>query len=304
MEEFREKILTGPHKNRHPNLLPLAVIHVRRRYDIASIHIRQTGPGGERNDQVVTALLGQFTACCRFISGLFESTLELNHRQSGSLMTVDSAERHQLDLAVHRLADLMSAMLSAGFLENPVTEPLFRYAWVGLARFLADQVAPVALDGCRRSLLAREGPSMDHETVLWVLSSLWQWHQMATRFEQEMIDFDEWRDKILNLVRFAVGKAILFEPGEIEWERMAHLMRIDQIARIFGQRVGAFLTPGRQNVVTMLIAYLRESQEIAAEEQEFVADFVAKARVEIQQSTSWQSPELVTLIGLAEERGL
>jgi|GEM_PF-1639405 len=285
-------------------LLPLAAIHVRHRYEVVAPYLRETGLASHRNDQVAAALLGHFAACCRSISALLEGGLELKTRIPGGPLRIPAPIREQLEAAALRLEDQMAALVSAGFLENTTTEPLFRFAWAELARFFLERIAPLALEVGKNAMMARHAGAIDHDSGLWLVRFLWQWHLLSERFEQEMVDFDEWRDKMLNILRFAVGKATVYEEHDDPRLRLAHLARIGSFATIFQRRLGEFVSVGRQNVCMLVTFALERFDELEDELADLVRDYVTMARGEIVKKTSWVSPELRDLVRRADERGL
>ena len=83
-------------------------------------------------------------------------------------------------------------------------------------------------------------------------------------------------------------------------QKMEHLLRINAIAGVFGQRVSAWI-PTFSNTMTRLLSHrLVRGGELGAEEQAIIDDLVATARTEVGKSRYWKSNELMDLIELSE----
>ena len=284
-------------------LLPLSVVNVRRNYAVAALYIRHAGGDAARAAAPVAALNAHYLGCVRALTAGLTGILKLNERVPGSPIRPAPKDRARLEGLVQRIAQLLEALTLAGLTEDRRTEPTYRLAWEGAARVLAARVAGVALERCSALAASRRQPATDHAEVVWLVRFLWTWYGMARGFELETFDLHTWRETLLEEMKANLEKALKFDPAEPLDERMAHLLRIDAVCNVFGQRVTAWIPASSHNMTQLVAHRLSGGARLSAEEQALIDDVVAAARTEVGRNRYWKSDELMGLIELAERVG-
>ncbi len=302
---LRESVLTPQTRSELRQLAPLVALNVGHRYQGVALYIRENGYQGDADDAfIIEALVAHFAACCAVLPAILGNALKLETRLPTASIRLTVREIAEVEAALHRLARLLPALIVAGLLENRLTEPVFRFIWQDLARFLSDRLVPVAVQRATVVMTQRAGASVDHKDVVWLLRLIWNWHQLARSHDQSFPIFDRWRDHMLADLEVAVEKAVRFEDGEAVEERLNHLLRLNEIAIIFNRRLSRYLSVSSQNVARMVACSLGRQQEMSVEERALAIDFLGLVRTEVGRSRNWRSPELAELLRLAEARGL
>jgi hypothetical protein len=282
------------------NLLPLSVMTVKRNYPVAALHIRQSGVDPGRGDAMTAALTGHFVGVTRALTAALTVILKLNDRVPGSAIRPSAKEKARLEALVQRLDQLVHAATSAGLMEDRRSEPAFRNAWTQAAKIIGARVAAVAMERSAQAAAARRQPVIDHADVVWLDRLLWRWQAMSRDFGFETYDLVKWRENLLEELRANVEKAMKFEDADPLDERMEHLLRINAIAGVFGQRVSAWIPTFSHNMTRLLSHRLERGGALGTEEQAIIDDLVATARTEVGKSRYWKSNELMDLIELSE----
>ncbi len=282
------------------NLLPLSVLSVHRNYGVIALYIRQSGVDPGRGDAVTAALTGHFIGVTRALTAALNVILKLNDRVPGSAIRPSSKEKARLESLTERLAALTHAVTAAGLMEDRRSEPAFRNAWGSASKIINARVAAVALERSGQAASARRQPVADHADVVWLNQLLWRWQAMTREFGFETFELTKWRDTLLEEMRANVEKAMKFEEHESLDERMEHLLRINAISSVFGQRISSWIPTSSQNMTTLLSHRLVRAHDRGSEEQAIIDNLVATARAEVGKSRYWKSNELMDLIELAD----
>ncbi len=282
------------------NLLPLSVLSVHRNYGVIALYIRQSGVDPGRGDVVTAALTGHFIGVTRALTAALNVILKLNERVPGSAIRPSAKEKARLEALTERLAHLIHAVTAAGLMEDRRSEPAFRNAWGNASKIIGARVAAVAMERSGQAAAARRQPVIDHADVVWLDRLLWRWQSMARDFGFETYDLVKWRDTLLEEMRANVEKAMKFEENDPLDERMEHLLRINELSGVFGQRVSAWIPTFSQNMTTLLSHRLERVRDRSPEEQAIIDDLVATARAEVGKSRYWKSNELMDLIELSD----
>ena len=148
---------------------------------------------------------------------------------------------------------------------------------------------------------ARRQPVIDHGDVIWLNRLLWAWQGLARDFGYETYDLVKWRETLLEEMRANVEKAMKFEDTESLDERMDHLLRINGLSSVFGQRVSGWIPPSSHNMTRLLTHRLEQGPDLSPEEREIIDDLIATARTEVGKSRYWKSHELMDLIELSDK---
>lgn len=305
VEEMGETLVPSDCRSELPVLVALATLNVGRQYGAAALYVRESGSPDGVTAYVVEALLGHFAACCVTIAEVLKAALKLDERLPGASVKLTGREMAEIDDVMHRLALVMPALIVGGILENRQTEPVFRYLWDELARFLGERLAVVVAQRITVDVSTRRNATLDHRDMVWLARLIWTWHQLARTYDQSFGMFDKWRDHILEDVRIAVEQASRLEDGETLAERLGHLLRLNEITAVFGQRITRHLSLASQNVARMMLISLEAlAPETDPEERALLIDFIALARAEKVRSKHWHSEELGNLLELARARGL
>ncbi|WP_255542941.1 hypothetical protein [Azospirillum sp. INR13] len=249
---------------------------------------------------MTAALTGHFVGVTRALTAALTVILKLNDRVPGSAIRPSAKEKARLEALVQRLDQLVHAAISAGLMEDRRSEPAFRNAWTQAAKIIGARVAAVAMERSAQAAAARRQPVIDHGDVVWLARLLWRWQAMSRDFGFETYDLVKWRENLLEELRANVEKAMKFEDADPLDERMEHLLRINAIAGVFGQRVSAWIPTFSHNMTRLLSHRLERGGELGAEEQAIIDDLVATARTEVGKSRYWKSNELMDLIELSE----
>ncbi|WP_042443224.1 hypothetical protein [Azospirillum sp. B510] len=281
-------------------MLPLSVLTVKRNYLVGALYIRQSGVDPGRGDAMTAALTGHFIGVTRALTAALTVVLKLNDRVPGSAIRPSAKEKARLEALMQRLDQLVHAAISAGLMEDRRSEPAFRNAWTQAARIIGGRVAAVAMERSGQAAAARRQPVIDHGDIVWLNRLLWRWQAMSRDFGFETYDLVKWRETLLEELRANVEKAMKFEETDPLDERMEHLLRINAIAGVFGQRVSAWIPTFSHNMTRLLSHRLERGGILGGDEQTIIDDLVATARTEVGKSRYWKSNELMDLIELSE----
>ncbi len=282
------------------NLLPLSVVTTKRNYAVAALYIRQSGVDPGRGDAVTAALTGHFIGVTRALTAALSVVLKLNDRVPGSAIRPSAKEKARLEALVQRLDQLVHAATSAGLMEDRRSEPAFRNAWTQAAKIIGSRVTTVALERSAQAAASRRQPVIDHADIVWLNRLLWRWQAMSREFGFETYDLVKWRETLLEELRANVEKAMKFEETDPLDERMEHLLRVNALAGVFGQRVSGWIPTFSQNMTRLLSHRLERGGTLGTDEQAIIDDLVATARTEVGKSRYWKSNELMDLIELSE----
>ncbi|PWC36377.1 hypothetical protein [Azospirillum sp. TSO35-2] len=282
------------------NLLPLSVLTVKRNYGVAALYIRQSGVDPGRGDAMTAALTGHFIGVTRALTAALSVILKLNERVPGSAIRPSAKEKARLEALTQRLDQLIHAVTAAGLMEDRRSEPAFRNAWTQAAKIIGSRVAAVALERSAQAAAARRQPVIDHADIVWLDRLLWQWQGMSRDFGFETYDLVKWRETLLEELRANVEKAMKFEETDPFDERMEHLLRINALSGVFGQRISAWIPTFSHNMTRLLSHRLERGGSLGPDEQAIIDDLVATARTEVGKSRYWKSNELMDLIELSE----
>jgi hypothetical protein len=304
VEDMRETLALPGIRSELPLLAPLATLSVSQQYGAVALYIRETGISNGHSGYVIEALIGHFSACCTTLCEVLNRALKLDERLAGASIKVTGREMTELDGALRRLTQLMPAMIVGGIMENRHTEPAFRFIWQDLARFISERLLMIANQRANVLIMARQMPALDHKDVLWLIRLIWNWHQLARTYDQSLPVFEKWREHLIEDLRLAVEKASRVEEGDALIDRMAHLLRLNDLGRIFGYRIAPLLSVSSQNIGRMMALWLEGHPEMPADDRALIGDYMGMVRFEMARSRNWRSPELMDLLKLAEAQGL
>ncbi|CAO3414605.1 hypothetical protein [Azospirillum doebereinerae] len=281
-------------------LLPLSVLTVKGNYGVIALYIRQSGVDPGRGDAVTAALTGHFIGVTRALTAALGAVLRLNERVPGSAIRPSAKEKLRLEALTTRLATLIDAVAAAGLMEDRRSEPAFRNAWTAAGKIIGARVAAVALERSSQAAAARHQPVVDQDDVVWLDRLLCLWQRMSRDFGFETYDLVKWRETLLEELRANVERAMKFEEGETLDERMEHLLRINTVSGVFGQRISAWIPSSSHNMTRLLSHRLEHGGDLDAEERAIINELVATARTEVGKSRYWKSNELMDLIELSD----
>lgn len=282
-------------------LLPLSVLNVKRNYAVAALYIRQSGVDPGRGNPVTDTLTAHFLGTTRALTAALTAVLKLNERVPGSPIRPSAKEKSRIEGLMQRLGQLIEAVTASGLMEDRRSEPTFRNAWQSASKIIGARVAGVAMERSGQAAAARRQPVIDHGDVIWLNRLLWQWQGLARDFGYETYDLVKWRETLLEEMRANVEKAMKFEDTESLDERMDHLLRINGLSTVFGQRVSGWIPPSSHNMTRLLTHRLERGPDLAPEEREIIDDLIATARAEVGKSRYWKSHELMDLIELSDK---
>ncbi|HYH17714.1 MAG TPA: hypothetical protein VD995_03755 [Azospirillum sp.] len=278
-------------------LLPLSVLHVKRNYGVVALYIRQNGI----DDPVAAALTAHFTATCRALAAVLTGVLKLNERVPGSPIRPSAKDKARIEGLVTRIVDLLEALIASGLMEDRRTAPTYRLAWEAAAKLIATRVTAIAMERATVAASARRNASVDHGDVAWLIRFLSGWHTTARDFDLETFELHSWRETLLEELRANLDKAMKFGDGDPLDERMEHLLRINTLCKVLGQRISAWIPPSSHNMTRLVAHRLENGAAVTADERELIDDVVAAARAEVGKSRYWKSDELMGLIELSEK---
>lgn len=281
-------------------LLPLSVLTVKRNYGVVALYIRQSGVDPGRGDVVTAALTAHFIGVTRALTAALTVILKLNERVPGSAIRPSAKEKARLEALTKRLAELIDAVTAAGLMEDRRSEPAFRNAWAAASKIMGSRVAAVAMERSSQAASARRQAVIDHADVVWLNQLLWLWQRLSRDFGFETYDLVKWRETLLEEMRANVEKAMKFEETDPLDERMEHLLRINTLSSVFGQRISAWIPTFSHNMTRLLSHRLERGGDLDPEEQAIIGELVATARTEVGKSRYWKSNELMDLIELSE----
>ncbi len=283
------------------HLLPLAVLNVARNYAVAALHIRQSGVDPGRGNPVTEALTAHFLGTTRALGAALTVILKLNERVPGSAIRPSAREKARIEGLLQRLAQLIEAVTLSGLLEDRRSAPAFRNAWQAAGRIVGTRVAAVAMERSGQAAAARRQPVIDQGDAVWLNRLLWSWQGLGRDLGDETGDLVKWRDALLEEMRANVEKAMKFEDGDPLDERMEHLLRINELSTVFGQRISGWIPATSRNMTLLLTHRLERGPAASPEERAIIDDLVATARTEIGKSRYWKSHELADLVALSDK---
>jgi len=278
-------------------LLPLSVLNVKRNYAVVALYIRENGI----DDPVAAALTAHFTASCRALAAVLTGVLKLNERVPGSPIRPSAKDKARIEGLVTRIVELLEAAIASGLMEDRRTAPTYRLAWESTAKLIATRVTAIAMERATVAASARRNASVDHGDVAWLIRFLSNWQTTARDFDLETFELHSWRETLLEELRANLDKAMKFGDGDPLDERMEHLLRINTLCKVFGQRVSAWIPPSSHNMTRLVAHRLETGTTVTADERELIDDVVAAARAEVGKSRYWKSDELMGLIELSEK---
>ncbi|WP_207460416.1 hypothetical protein [Azospirillum sp. SYSU D00513] len=297
--ELRER---GPDSEAAALLLPLSVLNVKRNYAVVALYIRQSGVDPGKGDAVTAGLTAHFLGTLRALSAALTAVLRLNERVPGSAIRPSAKERGRIEALMDRLDELIEAVTVAGLMEDRRSEPAFRNGWGMAARIVVSRVAGIALERSAQAAAARRQPVSDHEDVVWLNRFLWRWQGMTGDMGYETYELVKWRDTLLEEMRANVERAMKFDDAEPLDDRMDHLLRIDALCGVFGQRVSGWISPTSHSMTRLLTHRLNGGGPSSPEETELVGSLLAAVRSEVGKSRYWKSSELMDLIELSDRK--
>ncbi len=290
--------------NRAGQVLPLWLLNVERRYTVVGAYLRTVGldrsTGG---DQIVEALLGHFIAYSRGLREHLLHTLNLENRAGGAAVRLSGSDRTRLIVIQESIRQIIEALLQGGLDADGRTEPVFRQHLRELTKFIWWRLAPVATDRLASVLWARRRPAPDHADVVWLIQYIWQWHELIEGFGFSISELDRWRSDTVEDLQLVVEKALKYEEGDMHRERLAHLVRLSEIASIFDVRISEWLSVVSKNMANLVMQRLSDTEPLSSHEAVIVRDFLSMARAELKRSRYWRSDELDDLVRLAESAG-
>lgn len=299
-ENLRER-----HGDETAMLLPLAVLSAKRNYGVAALYIRLSGVDPGKGDAMTAALTSHFLGVTRALTAALSAILKLNERVPGSAIRPSAREKARVEGLMQRLGQLIDAVTASGLMEDRRSEPAFRNAWQTAAKLMGSRVAAVAMERSGQAAAARRNPVTDHTDVVWLDRLLWQWQGMARDFGFETYDLVKWKETLLEELRANVEKAMKFEETDPLDERMQHLLRINALSTVFGQRISAWIPTSSHNMTRLLMHRLEQAGEdgsnLGEDERTIIDDLVATARTEVGKSRYWKSHELMDLIERSEK---
>ena len=304
VEDLRGSMVPAHCGSELPLLLPLTILNVGRQYGAVALYIRDVGINSANGKVVAEALLGHFAACVYTVADVLNAALGLNDRRPEAPIRLSRREMVELDAVMDRVALVMPALIVAGVHENHRTEPTFRFIWRDIAHFLGDRLAAGVAQRITAAITARGNAAEDHHDVLWLLRLTWAWHQLARTYDQAFPGVEKWHDHILDDVTLALGQAVQFDDGDSTVGRVGHLLRLNEVAAVFGRRISSALPVTSLDIVRIMADDLEGAVPMSAAERAVVCEFLALMRAETAQSRNWKSCELVRLLKLAEARGL
>lgn len=286
-------------------LLPLIHLNVRRRYAPVAHYLRESGGAGPRGDPLSSALLGHFEGCCRTVVGVLEAALRIDERASGASVRITRREKTAVDDALKRLEEIIPAIQLGGIQESRHTGPQVQQPWTETTAFFARRLTPLVGQRATVAATSRLQATVDHQDVSWLIRLIWSWWELSRKYEiGDTVYFVRWRTRMMEDVRFALDRAARFEEGELPSQRMEHLLRLHDLASAMDLTISPYLSVSSPNIVRMISDAIASDQKMTDAKRELVRGFVDRVRDELRKSKRWQSPELASLVELAEGQGL
>lgn len=284
------------------HLLPLLALHRRRLYGAASLFIAGQGITTPLGAAVAAAVTAHFVGACRALAAVLARVLALQERLPGSPIRPKPKERDQIDALLQRVDGIMEAAQAGILLENRHTEPAFSLAWSALDKAVTGKVAEVALERAAVAAGSRRAYPTDGDETLWLLGFMAAFEAMAQRFSRSTLEMGQWREHFLQEMQAQLNRAMKIGAEDSLDERMEHVLRINRLCGIFGQRVTAWIGPTSQSMVRLITHRIHSGAAMDAEEEVLAADFLETARTELGRSRYWKSEDLTQLVELLERR--
>jgi len=284
------------------HLLPLLAVHRRRLYGAASLYVTDQGIATPHGAPVAAAMTAHFVGACRALSAVLSRVLALQERMPGSPIRPRPKERAQIDALRQRVERIMEAAQAGTLMENRHTEPAFALAWSALDKAVTGKVAELALERAAVAAGARRAFPTDGDETLWLLGFMAAFDAMAQRFSRSTLELGQWREHFLEEMHANLTRAMKIGPDDPLDGRMGHVLRINRLCGIFGQRVTAWIGPTSQSMVRLITHRVESGAAMDAEEEMLIADFLETARKELGRSRYWKSEDLMQLVELLEQR--
>ncbi|MCW2245321.1 hypothetical protein M2352_000912 [Azospirillum fermentarium] len=284
------------------HLLPLLAMHRRQLYGAASLYVTDQGIPTPQGAPVAAALTAHFVGACRALAAVLGRVLALQERLPGSPIRPKPREMAQIDALRQRVETIMEAAQAGTLLENRHTEPAFSLAWSALDKAVTGKVAEVALERAAVAAGARRSFPTDGDETVWLLNFMASFEAMAQRFSRSTLEMGQWREHFLEEMQAQLNRAMKIGAEDPLDGRMAHVLRINRLCGIFGQRVTAWIGPTSQSMVRLITHRIQSGAAMDPEEEMLTADFLETARTELGRSRYWKSEDLMQLVELLEQR--
>jgi len=300
VEELRRTHPQAARRETCLHILPLAVINVRRAYQVAAGFAQARGQG-DMGVQIGLALMAHFAACINEITAIFANVLAQGTRMATPPILLSTVERAELDAALPRLGEAAQSVRRCGILaNNPRHDKTFASQWLGLSRIMIENVAEAVTARLGDAVAARVTVSVDHEDVMWLINFILRWRETARLCEQEPLFYTQWRTQVEEIFQNGVNAALRFDEYEDLGERLDHLMRIDQLCHLYGLTVSKFISLTSHNVCLVVLHRLQRQDPIPENERRFLRDFVTRIDRELKSSPSWRVPLHLDIQRVAE----
>lgn len=284
------------------HLLPLLAVHRRRMYGAAALYVTDHGVPSPQGAPVAAALTAHFVGACRAQAALLARALALQERLPGTPIHPAPKDRDAIGALHQRIEDMMAAVRAGTLMEDRHTEPAFSLAWNALDKAVTGRVAEVALERAAVAAGARRAFPTDGAETLWLLGFIAAFGATAQRFALSTLELGQWRDTFLDEMHANLNRALKIGPDDSLDGRMEHILRINRLCGIFGQRVSAWIGPTSQTMVRLITHRIQTGAALDAEEEMLIADFLETARTELGRSRYWKSEDLMQLVELLEQR--
>ncbi|HYD29540.1 MAG TPA: hypothetical protein VEB64_01570 [Azospirillaceae bacterium] len=148
----------------------------------------------------------------------------------------------------------------------------------------------------------RIGMPQVNENLLWLLNFLWRWGKVLVSVGYSNQEIENLKSRIGEDIERAFRAALRFNDSDNLENRMAHLVRLNQIMRSFDADIGPWISAVSVNVQKIVRHYLGRRQHPSFDERFVIETCIRAIREELDRNRYWQLPELVELVRLYDQR--
>lgn len=285
-------------------LPPLLALNVKRRYDVALRHLRESaGPMTNDPSPLHQALFGHFSACCTTLVDVIRGTFGEMAPGDGHALALPPPVRAMLDEARRRFDQSLAALNAGGLLTNRQIGPRMRGLLDEVTRLLTGTVLPVVVERSRAAASSRSEATPDHDDVVWLLEFIGAWGVTLGTVGYANPEIQTARTRIADAAGVCFIQATKGEAmDDVLPARMQHIVRINRLLSAVQADVTPWISAMSQGLQRVVRHYLEGGAEIPAEVQFIIDRVIDTVRGELGRSRHWQSADLVGLLQLYESR--
>ncbi|MRG73611.1 hypothetical protein GH722_17740 [Alphaproteobacteria bacterium HT1-32] len=290
------------------NHLPLSLIHVRQDFGLVTKYLQNLkaieDPSAlqrEETDMLIDAMIGHFRVASRCLPVELADALSLEENQKKPLK-ISAGDKKSIENLLDQLDRSMTGLDAVGAFNDKRRETMLRSYLADAEKGLKTRVVNAVFRRAAAACNARLEPVEDHDTIVWAVSLMWRWKAILDKNGYGSAEITGWRADVIHEIQPMFRDACVQRERESAAGRIAHVVRIFDIARPLDLQLKEWVSVMHRNLINILMDAFEIQSSFTSGERRIIDAVADLATAELEKTKNWQDAELAEFVAARDRR--